>query len=192
MTNFHSIQKPPLKSTTIIFKFSRQKKSYRHKKQSTLVWSVTLVVGRELCLLWERYVDVKRKKEVKSEAQWCNERDEDDAMCLLSHYFTVGLFGSKSEFFLVFFFLDSINGFLTLERKDLKKFSSIQIRTLSIIKIITVFCTKLPPPGFLCEILYHDFTSLTQLPCRQKSQWYLYIIGQLMNVLSYPVNTIQL
>ena len=189
MTNFHSIQKPPLKSTTIIFKFSRQKKSYRHKKQSTLVWSVTLVVGRELCLLWERYVDVKRKKEVKSEAQWCNERDEDDAMCLLSHYFTVGLFGSKSEFFLVYIFLDSINDFLTLERKDLKKFSSIQIRTLSIIKIITVFCTKLPPPGFLCEILYHDFTSLTQLPCRQKSQWYILLANSWT---SYPVNTIQL
>lgn len=138
-------------------------------------------------MLAVREIDVKRKKEVKSEAQWCNERDEDDAMCLLSHYFTVGLFGSKSEFFLGIF-LDSINGFLTLERKDLKKFSSIQIRTLSI-KIITVFCTKLPPPGFLCEILYHDFTSLTQLPCRQKSQWYILLANSWT---SYPVNTIQL
>ena len=99
-------------------------------------------------MLAVREIDVKRKKEVKSEAQWCNERDEDDAMCLLSHYFTVGLFGSKSEFFLGIF-LDSINGFLTLERKDLKKFSSIQIRTLSI-KImffvqnylLLVFCVK--------------------------------------------------
>ena len=138
-------------------------------------------------MLAVREIDVKRKKEVKSEAQWCNERDEDDAMCLLSHYFTVGLFGSKSEFFLGIF-LDSINGFLTLERKDLKKFSSIQIRTLSI-KVITVFCTKLPPPGFLCEILYHDFTSLTQLPCRQKSQWYILLANSWT---SYPVNTIQL
>ena len=134
-------------------------------------------------MLAVREIDVKRKKEVKSEAQWCNKRDEDDAMCLLSHYFTVGLFGSKSEFFLVFF-LDSINGFLTSERKDLKKFSSIQIRTLSIIEIITVFCTKLPPPGFL----YHDFTSLTQLPCRQKSQWYILLANSWT---SYPILSIQ-
>ena len=96
----------------------------------------------------------------------------------------------KVNFFYLEFFLDSINGFLTLERKDLKKFSSIQIRTLSIIKIITVFiCTILPPPGFLCEILYHDFTSLTQLPCRQKSQWYILLANSWT---SYPVNTIQL
>ena len=84
--------------------------------------------------------------------------------------------------------MDSINGFLTLERKDLKKFSSIQIRTLSIIEIITVFCTKLPPPGFLCEILYHDFTSLTQLPCRQKSQWYILLANSWT---SYPILSIQ-